>query len=77
VTVAPIICSCGATLIPGPRGGMAQNYYCTNRASCRQGFNVTIWRGKFIDSVRIGEVDDERYAMYGGDDGQAEGGKAG
>jgi hypothetical protein len=59
---------CGAQLIPGPRGGAAQNYYCSNRYSCRQGFNLTIFNGDVLRTERIGEVDDDRYDLYAGDD---------
>jgi hypothetical protein len=58
---------CNAAMIGGPRGGLAQNFYCSNRQSCRQGFNLTIWQGQMVMPIhRIGEVDDELYAMYAG-----------
>jgi hypothetical protein len=55
---------CGSKLIDGPRGGAAQNLYCSERTRCRQGFNVTSHDGVVIWSQDIGEVDDERYALY-------------
>jgi hypothetical protein len=52
-------------MIPGPRGGLAQNFYCTDRVRCRQGFNLTIINGNDLGFRQdIGEVDDERFAMY-------------
>jgi hypothetical protein len=73
-TVEPVCMHCGAEMIPGPRGGAAQNFYCTDRVGCRQGFNLTIWNGDLVMRQDIGEVDDERYAMYsqGGDHGYDE-----
>lgn len=56
--------SCGAPMIPGPRGGAAQNFYCTDRIGCRQGENLTIWLGEVIMGEPIGEVGDETYEMY-------------
>jgi len=55
---------CGANMIPGPRGDAAQNFYCTNRTDCRQGENLTIWRGSVVMAEQIGEVADEAYEMY-------------
>ena len=55
---------CGRELMPGPRGGAAQNFYCINRDDCRQGFNLTFMHGKLVIAERIGEVDDERFTMY-------------
>lgn len=63
-TVEPICPRCTAEMIPGPRGGAAQNWYCTDRTDCRQGFNLTIWNGDLVMKQDIGEVDDERYEMY-------------
>lgn len=60
-----VLCSaCGWPTIPGPRGGAAQNFYCVNRDTCRQGFNVTIHQGREIWRQDIGEVDDQHYSMY-------------
>jgi hypothetical protein len=56
--------ACGSGLTPGPRGGAAQNFYCTNRDDCRAGFNLTIWQGALAFAESIGEVDDKRYALY-------------
>ena len=56
--------ACGAMMIGGPKGGLSRNYYCTNRTKCRQGFNVTRWHGLLFGRHAIGEIDDERYAMY-------------
>jgi hypothetical protein len=65
-----IRCShCGAEMIAGPRGGAAQNFYCTNREGCRQGENLLILDGKVWWAEFIGEVDDERFAMYASDRG--------
>lgn len=55
---------CGAEMIPGPRGGAAQNFYCTNRITCRRGENLTIWQGQVVMAQPIGEVADNTYAMY-------------
>ena len=55
---------CGRELLPGPRGGAAQNFYCVNREDCREGFNLTFIGGKLIFAERIGAVDDKDYAMY-------------
>jgi hypothetical protein len=55
---------CRALLMPGPRGGSAQNFYCYNRASCRQGFNLVVRDGVIVWRQDIGEVDDERFRMY-------------
>jgi hypothetical protein len=55
---------CGKRLIQGPRGGAAQNFYCIGRETCRQGFNLTFHGNQLVFSERIGEVDDERFAMY-------------
>jgi hypothetical protein len=57
-------CDCGGELLPGPRGGLAQNFYCANRSDCRHGFNLTFVDGQLLIADRIGEVDDERFAMY-------------
>jgi len=60
---------CGRELIPGPRGGAAQNFYCINRtAECRQGFNLTFLDKKLAMAERIGEVDNERFKLYFGGD---------
>jgi len=61
---------CGAGLLPGPRGGAAQNFYCSERTTCREGFNLTFHSGKLAFAQRIGEVDDERFKLYARDDGQ-------
>lgn len=55
---------CGRELMPGPKGGAAQNFYCVNRDDCRQGFNLTFWQGKLAIAQRIGEVSDDAYKMY-------------
>ena len=57
---------CGGKLIAGPRGGEAQNFYCSNRITCRQGFNLTFVDGKLVIADRIGDIDNERFAMYSG-----------
>jgi hypothetical protein len=64
MTVEPLCPSCAAEMIAGPRGGMAQNWYCSDRERCRLGFNMTIWHGDLVSCEPIGEVDDERFAMY-------------
>jgi hypothetical protein len=61
---------CAADLLPGPRGGAAQNFYCSNRDGCRAGFNLTFKFGRLLMAERIGEVDDERFAIYAPDDGR-------
>lgn len=58
---------CGRALIGGPRGGAAQNFYCTGREECRAGFNLTFFDGQLVFAQRIGEVDDERFKLYAGD----------
>jgi hypothetical protein len=55
---------CSSPLLPGPRGGAAQNFYCTNRDNCRAGFNLTFHNGLLVFAQRIGEVARETYAMY-------------
>jgi hypothetical protein len=62
--VEPICFHCGAELMPGPRGGASQNFYCTERTICRRGFNLTIWNGDLLFRQDIGEIDDQRFAMY-------------
>lgn len=57
---------CGAEMIAGPRGGAAQNFYCTNRVTCRQGENLTIWQGEVVMADPIGEIPDDTYEMYAG-----------
>jgi hypothetical protein len=57
-------CDCGSELLPGPRGGAAQNFYCINRDDCRAGFNLTFHSGVLVFAQRIGEVDDARFAMW-------------
>jgi|SoiMethySBSTD1v2_1073268.scaffolds.fasta_scaffold208679_3 hypothetical protein len=56
--------ACGSHLIPGPRGGAAQNFYCINRDDCRAGFNLTFYGGQLVFAEPIGEVADSTYAMY-------------
>jgi hypothetical protein len=55
---------CGKPLIAGPRGGAAQNFYCSNREVCSEGYNLTYWQGQLVMAQRIGPVDDERFALY-------------
>jgi hypothetical protein len=56
---------CDAKLMPGPRGGAAQNFYCTNRPECGQGYNLTFGMGPIlIFAQRIGKVDHQTYLMY-------------
>ena len=68
VRVTPTIhvrCQCGADMIRGPRGGAAQNFYCTDRVTCRQGWNLTIREDcQIVFPQPIGEIDDARYGMY-------------
>lgn len=56
--------ACGENLLPGPRGGAARNFYCTDRSDCRLGYNLTFVGKHLVYAERLGEVDDERYAMY-------------
>ena len=63
-------CDCGLALVAGPRGGAAQNFYCTERSECRQGFNLTFFDNRLVFAGRIGEVDDERFAMYAPEHGR-------
>ena len=56
-------CDCGGHLVPGPRDGAAQNFYCNNREDCRAGFSLTFASGHLVDCERIGEVDDEQYRL--------------
>ena len=58
---------CGGILVPGPRGGLAQNFYCSNRDDCRAGFNLTFAAGELVFAERIGEIDDARFKLYAGD----------
>lgn len=60
---------CGFALVAGPRGGSAQNFFCSERSECRQGFNLTFFDGALVFYDRIGEVDDERFKLYS-DDGR-------
>ena len=39
---------CQTELMPGPRGGAAQNFYCTDREHCRLGFSRTLWQGGLV-----------------------------
>ena len=39
-------------LLPGPRGGAAQNVYCNN-AVCRSAFDITRYRGEVVFAERI------------------------
>ena len=55
---------CQAELKAGPRGGAAQNFYCSDREHCRLGFNLTLWQGQLLIAQRIGEVADTNYEMY-------------
>ena len=64
---------CGRELLPGPKGGAAQNFYCINRHDCRTGYNLTFVDGRLMIAERIGEVDDERFAMYAGAKNRAAG----
>ena len=57
---------CQAELIAGPRGGSAQNFYCSDREHCRSGFNLSLWQGKLLIAQRIGEVADQTFAIYAG-----------
>lgn len=68
-TVGPTVtmhvrCQCGTDMIAGPRGGSTQNFYCTDRAHCRQGWNLMIRDGRILFSQPIGEVDGARYTLY-------------
>jgi len=56
--------ACGEKLVAGPRGGAAQNFYCRDRDKCRLGFNLTFAGPYLVYAQRLGEVDDERFAMY-------------
>lgn len=51
-------------MIEGPRGGAAQNFYCTDRDRCRAGFNLTFFASTLLLHQDIGEVADDTYAMY-------------
>ena len=55
---------CKAPLMAGPQGGASQNFYCTDRERCRQGFNMLVFDGMIFLQEDIGEVDDERFRMY-------------
>jgi hypothetical protein len=55
---------CLSKLMPGPRGGAAQNFYCTNRVRCRDGYNLTFHDNRLIWAQAIGSVSDETYLMY-------------
>ena len=55
---------CESELIPGPMGGAAQNFYCSNRETCRQGYNLTFARGQLMFAQHIGPVPDRTFAMY-------------
>jgi len=55
---------CRSPLIPGPRGGAAQNFYCVNRDDCHAGFNLTFHNGQLIFAEAIGQVADSTYTMY-------------
>lgn len=61
---------CGTGLLPGPRGGAAQNFYCMERERCREGYNLTFHSGKLVFAQRIGEIDDARFRLYAGGDGR-------
>lgn len=54
---------CGATLLPGPRGGLSVNMAC---AACKQEFNVAFWQGAAILVNRLGVLRSYRAAsVYG------------
>lgn len=61
-----IVCTCGRPMIRGPRGGGSQNFYCTDREKCRQGYNLTIITGEIVFCQPIGEIDDVLYRKYVG-----------
>lgn len=50
--------------MPGPRGGLARNYYCRDRAECRNGFNLTILQDQIVIISVIGFVEDDVFEMY-------------
>ena len=58
--------NCQGELVAGPRGGAAQNFYCSDRELCRAGFNLTLWQGKLLIAQPIGEVADSTFAIYAG-----------
>lgn len=59
--------ACARPLVAGPRGGAAQNFYCSDRDLCRLGYNLTFYGGKLLFAQRLGEIEDERFALYAGD----------
>lgn len=58
---------CNSKLLPGPCGGVAQNWYCSNRRSCRQGFNYMMMTYPPDLINEIGEVKDDVYLLYTGE----------
>lgn len=60
----PFCPRCGTPLMPGPRGGLARNYYCRDRAECRNGFNLTILQDQIVIISVIGFVEDDVFEMY-------------
>jgi hypothetical protein len=55
---------CRNALLPGPRGGMAQNFYCRERVTCGSSFNLTFQGGDLVFHHRIERPDDELYETY-------------
>ena len=53
--------SCGGPLIPGPRGGASQNFYCT---ACHEGWNLHGIDYGILGLERIGKVDDALIEFY-------------
>src|SRR5262245_52108290 len=54
--------SCGApNLIPGPKGGASQNFYC---GACRQGWNFHGVAYGIVGVERIGEVSDDMIGLF-------------
>ena len=55
---------CDAPMIPGPQGGSAQNYYCSNRSGCGAAKNIAMYRGEIIFEHDIMRPDNELFDMY-------------
>ena len=55
---------CAAPLIEGPTGGRSQNFYCSDRANCLQGFNLTFWKGALIFQQHIGTISDGQFRRW-------------
>jgi len=55
---------CSLPLIEGPTGGRSQNFYCSNRVDCLNGFNLTFYNGELIFQQHIGTISDAQFRRW-------------